>query len=267
MPWSLSPLLLTEKLIALAVMLQTVELLQLRHTFADDGIWQWRLLKPEYEIFPAPIPRLLDALLRYRAFLVVLGLRLLAAVAMLAFSQITLTAILLCSTVLICLRWRGTFNGGSDYMTIVVLSSLLVAQLFDRSPMVTLGCLWYIALQSCLSYFIAGVVKLRRASWRTGRALPGFLAAGVYGRGGFERVLITRPILTLLLSWFILLFECLFPLAFLHQSLCAAFIGCAALFHLANVAVFGLNRFFFVWVSTYPALLFCSQLGVGYAVL
>ena len=62
----------TERLTALALLLQTVELLQLRRAWSDAGIWRWALLAPEHRALPAPLRWLLAQLLPERRFALLL---------------------------------------------------------------------------------------------------------------------------------------------------------------------------------------------------
>src|SRR5581483_232816 len=80
----------------------------------------------------------------------------------------------------ICLRWRGTYNGGSDYMTLLILLTVSAASLSGDHPRVVSVALGYIAIQSALSYFIAGIAKIRHREWRTGEALSRLLNSPVY---------------------------------------------------------------------------------------
>lgn len=253
----ISPVRLTEELVSLAVCLQSLELLTLRQIFAQDGIWRPAIIEKEFRSFPRAIQLFLRLSSGYAGFSLLLVLRLLLGIALAVYPSFFCAALLLFSTVLICLRFRGTFNGGSDYMTVVLLGSLSFIEMKPSDPKFVLAGLWFIALQSCLSYFIAGVVKLKSASWRRGEALPAFVSASVYDT---SRFLNAYSRFALIFSWGIIVFECLAPVIFLDSRLCFAFIVCAGFFHLTNVFVFGLNRFFFVWLATYPALYFCSQL-------
>src|SRR5262245_36957743 len=49
----------TERLTALALLLQSIELLQLRHAWSDMGIWRWALLAPEQRTLMRPLRWLL----------------------------------------------------------------------------------------------------------------------------------------------------------------------------------------------------------------
>jgi hypothetical protein len=248
------------KLIACAVLLQGLELLQIRHSFAGDGIWRWETLRKEFSFFPRAFQWLLDALLDYPRFIFVIIGQIGLALSLLVLPEAHAAVFigLLLTTGLIALRWRGTFNGGADYMTVLVLLMLSVDAVFQGQPIVRLGCLWYLGLQTVFSYFIAGLVKLRNGDWRTGRALQRFLSSPPYDPPDFIVRLSGNSRLMWLGSWAILVFEVSFPIALLSPVVCAGVLSAAFVFHVANFAVFGLNRFIFAWCAAYPALYFCS---------
>jgi hypothetical protein len=247
----------TERLTALALLLQTIELLQLRRAWSDDGIWRWPLLAPEHRSLPAPLGWLLAQLLPERRFAQLLWLRLLATIALGLGLGRGLALFLLVTQVAICVRFRGTFNGGSDMLSVVLLGALSLAQAFSGSRVAQTAALLYIAVQVTLSYFMAGLAKLRHAEWRSGAALASFL--GNYGAPAWvSRALDGRTRLALS-SWGVLGFECGFPLAWSGPRACALLVVVGLCFHLGAWLSFGLNRFVFVWAAAYPALYWCSQ--------
>jgi hypothetical protein len=245
---------------AAAVALQTLELLAIRESFSERGVWRFSTLDPELSALPAPL-RWSRSCLSYRAFLTLLGLQLAACLWLLVRGPSALLLVPLAVTLLVCVRFRGSFNGGSDAMTVLVLLGLSVAALFPDRPRAALGGLGYIALQTVLSYFIAGVIKLKEPSWRRGGALRSFFALPRYGVPAAARTLAAQPALGRAASWGVLVFECTFPLALLGPQVCAPFIAAALLFHLLNSALFGLNRFLWAWAAAYPAVFYVSQFG------
>ena len=250
---------LSARFLAVALVLQTVELLQIRHAYRDDGIWRWKTLEKEFRIFSSTFQKLLNLTLCMPNFTYTLIARLIAAlVAFFIFEPVSLL-ILFVTSLLVCLRWRGTFNGGSDYMTIVILLSLLVSALFPENDAVALGAVWYISLQTISSYFVSGVAKLKRKNWRNGTALPGFVDTAVYGSPTMLKTFLAIPGMGLVASWGIIVFECSLPAAILHPAYCIIYVTLALAFHLANFYLFGLNRFLYVWLAAYPAMLFCSR--------
>jgi hypothetical protein len=249
----------TERALALAVFLQTVELLQCRAAFADTGIWSWALLRREHDALPAPLRWLFAVVLPYRTFIALLVLELVFAV-LLGLGVSGATMFLLFAQVAVCVRFRGTFNGGSDYLTVLISMALSVRWLCGSTPLASKAALAYIAVQVTLSYFIAGVAKLKEAAWRNGAALRAFVTSEGYGAPHFVRRLLDGQRRCLLLSWAVLGFECGFPLAWLGPRACLPLLAMGFAFHLGNSLVFGLNRFLFAWSAAYPALLYGSQL-------
>ena len=244
---------LIEQLTALALCIQSIELIQLRRVMSDQGIWSWSLLRSEGR------SALFELLLRYPNVMLLVALQLLLAVLLLALPHPALNCLLLGTALLICIRFRGTFNGGSDYMTVLLLLVTSIARLLPTAG-VQLGCLWYISIQLSASYFIAGIVKLRRSSWREGTALPAIFALPQYRVPRLSQLLADHPGAARLLSWGVLLFEVAFPLALSGPLSCACFLGLAFLFHLSNACILGLNRFLWIWPAAYPALFLCSSL-------
>lgn len=249
-----------QRLIAMAVIFQTIELLKIKETFADDGVWSWPVLRKEFEIFSIFNQKMLDFFLSYRNFIGLLLLRLVLGICLLFYSHFLILFILLFSTIMISLRWRGTFNGGSDYMTVLVLASLTINSLSGHHYKVSLAVLWYLSIQLCSSYFIAGLIKIRSANWRSGFALRGFVDSTIYYQNGLVSLIYDNPALSMLMSWLLFVFELGFVLSISNPTLCAIMIVCAVGFHMGNFYIFGLNRFIFAWLSCYPALYFCSGL-------
>jgi len=65
-------------------------------------------------------------------------------------------------------------------------------------------------------------------------------------------------------SWAVILFELSFPLALMTQPTLIAALLIAALFHLSNACLLGLNRFFWVWISAYPVLIWFQDRVLGH---
>lgn len=212
------------RLISLAVLLQSIEFFWIRP-------WRWEIQRRE-------VPQLLQRVLSHYRYLLIL--RLSSAAAALLFPHPLLMGSMLITTWFLALRWRGTFNGGSDTMTFHILAAWFIASVF---PSLERACIFYIAIQLLLSYFVAGVSKLTNSDWRSGQSLQIFLQ-----KAGWPMSSVTCAVL----GWGLMGFEILFPLALILPM---PFMALAIFFHLANTYVFGLNRFFFAWLAAYPALL------------
>lgn len=150
-------------------------------------------------------------------------------------------------------RFDGPYNGGSDRMSLLVLYCLTLAHwLPDGLAELALG---YLAAQVTLSYFISGRVKIVNPDWRSGQALADVFAFSAYPVSSGLRRLAERRRLLWAASWAVILLEILFPLALLWTPALLTALALTFSFHLANAALFGLNRFVWAWLAAYPSLL------------
>jgi hypothetical protein len=156
------------------------------------------------------------------------------------------------------LRFGGPLGGGSDSMMFQVLIGLLIASFGVANPILTRVGLGWIAAQSVLSYFLAGVAKLRNTNWRTGVALQTLLRSdGPYTLFSPARSLGNSAAMCAAASWAVILFEVAFPVVlFLPWEGKLAMLSAGLVFHIANAAMLGLNRFIWAWAATYPAVLY-----------
>ncbi len=150
--------------------------------------------------------------------------------------------------------FQGPYNGGADRMSILILSVILLVHLIPslRWQEIFFG---YLAIQLLLSYFIAGWVKLINPDWRRGQALSDVFRFSVYPVSKQLRQLSSYPRFLFYASWTVILFECLFPLTLISNISLSIALVAAAFFHFSNACFFGLNRFFWIWIASYPSLL------------
>ncbi len=151
-------------------------------------------------------------------------------------------------------RFDGPYNGGSDKMTMLILACLSAYHLAP-DPRWQDMAMAYLALQLVLSYFVSGYIKVIKGDWRRGEALQDVFRFSAYPVSENLRGWATRPKLLCLMSWAVMGFEVAFPLVLLHPY--ALYLGLliAGAFHLANACLFGLNRFFWIWLCAYPSLI------------
>ena len=170
---------------------------------------------------------------------------------------------LLIHALFILRRFDGPYNGGSDRMGLLILSCLCLVH-FVPSVGAREAAFGYLALQVLLSYFIAGWVKIINPEWRTGRASRDVLLFSAYPVSESLRAGADWPRAVCFASWAVMLFELLFPLALLSTRVLVIGLALAALFHFVNGCLFGLNRFFWIWLAAYPSLLWLRErLGAG----
>ncbi|MFN7684823.1 MAG: hypothetical protein ACK5QT_05365 [Oligoflexia bacterium] len=251
---------LCETLVAWAVFFQSLELLSLRREFSSRGIWRWKTIAPEFGL----LARIFRGVLGDRSFSWLLVFQAVAAAAIAGGSGQYLPLCLALGCLLVSMRFRGAFNGGSDCMTLVVLGSVAGARAMGSSPRAELVALGYIGVQSALSYGVAGWAKLKEPCWRDGSALGLFMRFPQYAWPRPLAALLGSSAISRLSCWAVIAGELGFfvvlgatALGFKLSLAAAAWVLIfGAVFHLVNFWAFGLNRFFWAWLSSYPALFF-----------
>lgn len=171
-------------------------------------------------------------------------------------------AILLGIGVVLLVRYDGPYNGGSDRMSLLILICLCAAHLAP-APYWQQVALAYLAAQLVLSYVLSGAVKIVNPDWRNGAALCDVFFYSAYPASEAHRGWARQPALLLVMSWAVMLFELAFPLALLTQTTLVLGLTIAALFHLANAYLFGLNRFVWAWIAAYPSILWLQDEVIG----
>lgn len=249
----------TEILFALSLVIQTVEYLRMSHATATQGLWSWPIQRLD---IPTPwVRRFLDICFQPFCHQMHLWIRCVSAgILIFIGGSFGLIVFLFIGNLLILIRWRGAFNGGSDFLTLVVLTGLLIAYGVGSGGDADLGAragLWYVCIQSVTSYFMSGTVKLLRPEWRSGRAMIIFLNAAIYGPLP-PRHWLSQRFWAVIGSWAFILWECAFPLALLSPMHAVGFCVIASLFHFLVFWFFGLNRFFWAWIASFPAIIWCA---------
>jgi hypothetical protein len=117
----------------------------------------------------------------------------------------------------------------------------------------------YLSLQLILSYFISGWVKVINPDWRSGRALRDVFQFSAYPVSESLRQWSDSPRLLLSMSWGVILFELLFPFSLISSTSLTIALIITASFHFSNACLFGLNRFFWIWITAYPSILWFQQ--------
>jgi hypothetical protein len=235
-------LLLTQRILGIGLLLQSVELFAARQIYAPGGALAGRVS--------------VNPLLAVRGAISIWLL--VAPVSVNASLSASLLAVLLGSSAWLVIRSRGPVCGGSDSMFFQVQLGLFIAALGNLHPALPRVGLGWVAAQSVLSYFLAGVGKLRNSAWRDGAALQRlFASSGPYVLGPGIQGLAGAKFPCALLGWGIVLLELAFPAVLIvPMEGRYGFLGLALGFHVANAVVLGLNRFIWAWAATYPALLF-----------
>jgi hypothetical protein len=236
------------RLASVATAIAALELIVVHRAWSERGVYAWSVLRREYSPIGA---RLAGLVLSTPGMWLVVAVQLASALALPWLAHPIWPWLAFATTLAVAVRFRGTFNGGSDAMLLVVLLGLAVAR--SGAPEVGLG---YIAAQLVLSYVLAGIAKLREPRWRDGTALASLVALPSYGVPRSLAAVVSPPLLGRAASYALLGFECGFPIALVDPTACRVVLVLAALFHLGNAIVFGLNRFLWAWLAAFPALIF-----------
>jgi hypothetical protein len=167
------------------------------------------------------------------------------------------TALALLATVRLAWRWGGAVAGASDALTVLALLGLLLGQLLEAG----VGLAW-IRAHLVVAYGMAGLAKLRGATWREGsapwRALHRSPLSEARARGRrWAHVAARRPRRMQALAAVLVAAELLLALALLLAPLplrVLAVLG-AAVFHALVARTLGLVRFAWIWWACLPAAL------------
>jgi hypothetical protein len=247
-----------ECLLATSLLIQTLEFLRIRSVQQTDGLWSWDIQRGDVAHASPIVRKAFDWLFSERIHKAHLLLRLATAASLYMGSTIVSATLLFFSTIAILIRWRGAFNGGSDFMTIIALTGLMIAhwgQLIVTPVLALQAGLGYVCLQTMTSYFISGAIKVFSKEWRNGTALPYFLDGGIYGPLAADSVFRKRIVATGC-SWGFIVWECSVPVVFLGPRVAVVYCAIALVFHLLVFAFFGLNRFVWAWVVSFPAVVY-----------
>ena len=251
-------LVLIARLVGLTLIFQSLEFIKIKDCISENGIWRWSEIRSDYLFLPNRILKSLDWIMTPKQFIEMMTLRFYAAIFAFLYPYFAIVFFFLFfTTFLITLRWRGSFNGGSDYLTLITLLCLCLRFIF---PDLSKALLWYLTLQVLSSYFMSGLYKLKQKKWRNGSAVYGFFSSPSYKTPRFFIEKSKNSTVAFFMAWAVIIFELTFPLVLSHPYLTEFYLIAGILFHLVNYVTFGLNRFFWIWSASYPALWYCSKL-------
>jgi pimeloyl-ACP methyl ester carboxylesterase len=264
-PRRATALTLTERLGAVTHLLSSLEHLSAEDSRGRGGLNNWSISRQNFA-HRWPVSRLaLDVVADRRVTRILHIARVAAAASLLAPlpgnpRRLRVGADALLSFTSVALHPRHHYGtDGSDQAAFLVQTAATIARAGQRRPRVVDACLWYVALQSVLSYTVSGWVKLASPTWRRGEAVPGVMRTLSYGDPAIWEFLRRHPHMGRLLGQQMLMMECLFPAVFLAKGrLAPALVGTAALFHLINARVMGLGRFLWSFGSMHPAVLYAT---------
>ena len=254
-----------ERLSAIGVLLTSVEMLSKSKHFNDTGLMSWPVSRLyRIDTTRGKLPQILKPFVSYPAINGVIVLRLLAALFLLTNrrgkrARTAAVAGIAASSVMLSARSPYGLDGADQMITITFLT-VLIARLRSGSAFVQQVCLWFLALQSCLSYITAGVAKAFGSMWSDGTAMSGILGTNQYGNRAVGQFLQKHPKLAIWSGKGVTFWESVFPVVLiLPRPISDLFVWSGAAFHLGIALTMGLNDFLWAFVATYPAILFCSE--------
>lgn len=249
--------LFTARILSIGAAIDAAEILLTPREYAASGIYSWELMRTNNRWSTMGVTsRVLDGLFSQAGFMTLMALQVVVALSVLG----GLATPLLPEAIFLLFLLRGAINvrhqyglDGADQMNVIVLASL-VLWCVAPSPLAKEVALWFIAFQSVLSYVTAGVAKAVSPIWRSGAAVRDIVNTRSYGSriavGLFDRLPALKPIA----CWWVILFECTFPLALLSPRLAFFYFAMGVAFHIGIAATMGLNNFVWPFLATYPAV-------------
>ncbi|MGH8929678.1 MAG: alpha/beta fold hydrolase [Egibacteraceae bacterium] len=253
---------LTERLSSVTHLVSSLEYLAAEGDRRWGGLNNWDVSRRTVHARSRSLGRALDVVADRRVTRALHVVRVAAAVTLLAPSphRPRLAANVVLSSTSAALYPRQLYGtDGSDQVSFLVQTVAAVARAGQRRSQLVDACLWFVALQSVLSYAVSGWVKLAGPSWRSGQALPGVMRTLTYGDRATWELCRRYPRVARVLGAGVLTMECLFPAVFVARGrLAPLLVGAAGAFHLVNARVMALGRFVWSFVSMYPAVLYVS---------
>lgn len=257
----------TGRLLAVYVVIDSFEKLCLAKQYIGGGLFDWHMLKENnfYKRQHAFIRKLSDAVFFTPVWTGLLFLRLLCGVYLLFFSSFLTDSIYCFFTLFLVsslINYRNIAYGAEaeNRFSLIITGALLLQKIVPTHT-VTMVAFWFIALQVCLSYLTAGVAKLFNVNWRNGGGFYRIITA--YNKVPLPAINLffeqRRP-LSKFINWSVIVFECFFSLTLVvGRPYFWWFLGFGIVFH-ASIAIWlRLGKFFWVWIATYPALIFITQ--------
>jgi len=246
------------------VFIASLEVLTLKGEFEDRGLFSWDVLRTVSTATLSVGTGRPGRFISHPFFVpVVTGARALAALSLICFSNNYVLSTACAFAIIgasIVMYWRAPLGlDGSDQMSLITFVAVAIYKLFPSDVHVAQASLWFIAIQGCLAYSVAGIAKVVSPVWRSGEAVRRILGTRTYGSSRSASFVRGRDGVCVALSWLLMLFECTFPLALAFgETGVAVFAVLGIVFHISNAVIMGLNTFVWAFVATYPAIQFCA---------
>jgi hypothetical protein len=249
------------RLASVWVIVGAAETLSSLREYGTDGLFDPRIVKADVEATMSPVVQ--AATLGPQAVASVAAVRLTAGLVLLLAPTHPFVQAMAWTAVAASAahaRWRRPLgDDGADQMLLIMSTAFSMALLLRFADGALEVGVCFIAAQACLSYVVAGVAKLLGPDWRRGSVVAQVLATRAYGTTQVGRAIDRHPTLGRTLCWGTIVFEISFVGAiFLPFAVLIGLLAVAASFHLASAAFMGLNGFLWVFVATYPAIVYVN---------
>lgn len=252
-----------ERLTAVGSTIGALEQLVQRRKYDDNGLLSWPVNRSRMPGSHRAYYKYLDKVLSYPQFVNVMRIRFVSGLGVLAGGSRRARAVSLAGMTGTgaAINVRSNYGlDGSDHFAFINYAAATLEKLFPNDRQAREYALAFIAFQSCLSYFTSGSVKLTSPVWRNGEALTGIFRTQTYGDKFFYDLLKDRAGMTKLLAWAVMVAEAAFPLVVLMpKPIARLFFLSGMAFHVGNAKFMGLNRFFWSFVATYPAVSYFTR--------
>lgn len=246
----------------IGILISSLELLYNWETYKDDELFSWKIISSTKMTQRKGVLNILSFFLKYPNFLGVLSIRIVAILFTFILGntlETFLIAIIIITTLFI--NYRSIYGqDGSDQMSSIILVTLLIYSIDPTNTVIANAGIWFICLQTLLSYFTAGYFKSKGEKWTTKpNAVFQIFNTSTYGSKPIAAVLKDNTTMTKLLTWSTVAVECTFPLVLVtgYPGM-IVFLGWGFIFHLMNALVMGLNSFFWAFIATYATIIYCA---------
>ncbi|WJY66994.1 hypothetical protein [Corynebacterium auris] len=224
---------------------------------SDTGLFSWPIRRTAFRTLSHPKLEKPLRTLGHPRYRWLVGARALASLGVIVAprrSKSRLVSLFALSGLLLVKSYRSSYGSdGSDQMSFISAASTAIAETPRLTPQQQDVMSGFVAFQSVLSYFSAGVAKLRSPVWRDGSAIEGIFRTKTYGDEWLYQFVHRHRWARLTLAWSVIVAETIFPiiLALPPVARRAQFLVAAG-FHVGNARFMGLNRFFWAFLGTYP---------------
>ncbi|MCI2229953.1 hypothetical protein MC378_12315 [Polaribacter sp. MSW13] len=241
---------LTSLIINFSVVLDASETLYRRNQYKNDSLLSFKSLSflTKYNLIQKFF--LIDNFIATNIFKLIIGF-----IGLFYFSPYILTIVLFLQ--LISFIRHKSANSAADQMQIIILFGITIFA-YDVNSVVNQASIYFIAVQSTISYVTAGYHKITSPVWRSGNAILQVMGTDTYGHIPFRDFLFRNRLIVYLLAWGTILLDFFFFLALISPVIAMIFIALGTLFHIANAYFMGLNSFLYVFPASYPCILYTS---------